>query len=327
MNVGFNVIQPGLLSLVQDSGRFGLHGIGLTTGGPLDRNAFRWANRLCENPENSALLEVAVGGLTLESTLHTRIAVTGAAMPFSINKKPAALWQTHTVAPGDRIELGFASAGNRCYLAVAGGFQIDPVFNSVSTVSREGLGGLHGDGSALKSGDFLRLAQPMETSTLWQLDEHLRPTDSGNSATLRVILGYQHADYDNLQKQRFFTSEYRVTKNCDRMGYRLEGAAITGAITGILSEGICQGAIQIPADGQPIILLSDRQTIGGYPKLGSVLSLDLDRLAQLGPGGKVRFEPISIEQAHNLLLLAEYRLQSLTLTRISHDPSATQHSD
>ena len=144
MNVGFNVIQPGLLSLVQDSGRFGLHGIGLTTGGPLDRNAFRWANRLCENPENSALLEVAVGGLTLESTLHTRIAVTGAAMPFSINKKPAALWQTHTVAPGDRIELGFASAGNRCYLAVAGGFQIDPVFNSVSTVSREGLGGLQG---------------------------------------------------------------------------------------------------------------------------------------------------------------------------------------
>jgi allophanate hydrolase subunit 2 len=144
---------------------------------------------------------------------------------------------------------------------------------------------------------------------------------------LRVIVGYQHAAYDNLQKQRFFTSEYRVTKNCDRMGYRLEGAAITGAITGILSEGICQGAIQIPADGQPIILLSDRQTIGGYPKLGSVLSLDLDRLAQLGPGGKVRFEPISIEQAHNLLLLAEYRLQSLTLTRISHDPSATQHSD
>ena len=132
--IGLKVIQPGIFSLPQDSGRFGQHAVGLTTGGPLDSNAFRWANRLCGNGVEATAIEVTIGGLVLESTTTTQIALTGADIPLTINKQPAALWQSHTLNPGDRIELGFSTAGSRGYLAVAGGFHIDPIFNSASTV-------------------------------------------------------------------------------------------------------------------------------------------------------------------------------------------------
>ena len=310
---GLKVIQPGIFSLPQDSGRFGLHGIGLTTGGPMDSDAFRWANRLCGNVQSATVIEVTVGGLILESSIKTTIAVTGANIPLTINKKPAALWQSHGINPGDRIELGFAIAGSRGYLAVAGGFQIEPIFNSVSTVPREGLGGLTQDGRPLQAGQIL----PCQA-----LEHHLDPVSvpkqrlpdyADNQARLRVILGYQQDAFSKVQKQLFFTSEYTVTESSDRMGYRLKGANIAPSIDGILSEGICLGAIQVPADGQPIILLNDRQTIGGYPKLGSVLSLDLGKLAQLMPGGKIQFEAISLEQAHNLLALDEQRFNTSQL--------------
>jgi biotin-dependent carboxylase-like uncharacterized protein len=310
---GLKVIQPGIFSLPQDSGRFGLHGIGLTTGGPMDSDAFRWVNRLCGNVQSATVIEVTVGGLILESSIKTTVAVTGANIPLTINKKPAALWQSHGINPGDRIELGFAIAGSRGYLAVAGGFQIEPIFNSVSTVPREGLGGLTQDGRPLQAGQIL----PCQA-----LEYHLDPVSvpkqrlpdyADNQARLRVILGYQQDSFSKVQKQLFFTSEYTVTESSDRMGYRLNGANIAPSIDGILSEGICLGAIQVPADGQPIILLNDSQTIGGYPKLGSVLSLDLSKLAQLMPGGTIQFEAISLEQAHNLLALDEQRFNTSQL--------------
>jgi biotin-dependent carboxylase-like uncharacterized protein len=310
---GLKVIQPGIFSLPQDSGRFGVHGIGLTTGGPMDSDAFRWANRLCGNAQSATVIEVTVGGLILESSVKTTVAVTGANIPLTINKKPAALWQSHGINPGDRIELGFAIAGSRGYLAVAGGFQIEPIFNSVSTVPREGLGGLTQDGQPLQAGQIL----PCQT-----LEHHLGsvsvpkrrlPDYADNQVRLRVILGYQQDAFSKVQKQIFFSSEYTVTESSDRMGYRLKGANIAPSIDGILSEGICLGAIQVPADGQPIILLNDRQTIGGYPKLGSVLSLDLGKLAQLMPGGTIQFEAISLEQAHNLLALDEQRFNNSQL--------------
>ncbi len=299
MNNHLRVIKPGIYSLLQDSGRYGQQSIGLTTGGPLDRSAFRCANLLCENPQNSACIEVTVGGLIVESTVKTTLTVTGADIPLRINKQPAALWQSHSINPGDLIELGFARSGSRAYLAVSGGFQAEPLFNSVATVPREGLGGLHADGSALKAGDILP-CQPIEDTSLWQLPEKLRADYSQNSARLRVVLGYQQESFSETQKQCFFRSQYSVTKYSDRMGYRLEGAEIIPAIKGILSEGICLGAIQFPPDGQPIVLLNDRQTMGGYPKIGSVLSLDIGKLAQLSAGGTVHFEPISIGQAQSL---------------------------
>lgn len=315
MSGGLKVIKPGIFSLLQDSGRYGQHSMGLTTGGPLDRSAFRWANLLCENPMDSASIEVTVGGLVLESKAKTTLAVTGADIPLSINKQPAPLWQSHSINPGDVIELGFARSGSRAYLAVGGGFQADPIFNSVATVPREGLGGLHADGTALKSGDLLP-CKPTETTSLWQLPENLRADYRQNSARLRVILGYQQEHFSETQQQLFFNSQYSVTKYSDRMGYRLEGAEIIPAIEGILSEGICLGAIQFPPNGQPIVLLNDRQTMGGYPKIGSVLSVDIGKLAQLSAGGRVNFEAISIDQAQSLLTENEKQFESKRLLKL-----------
>lgn len=314
-NSGFKVIQPGIFSLIEDAGRFGQHGIGLTSGGPLDRDAFRWANRLCGDQQTAAAIEITVGGLVLESKVNTTIAVTGANSPLSINKQSRELWQSHQVKVGDRIELGFATSGSRGYLAVAGGFTIEPIFNSVATVPREALGGLHRDGSALQAGDFIPCAESLSGSQL-RVPHRQRPDYADNNTLLRVVLGYQQQAFSRINKQLFFSSEYWVTESSDRMGFRLKGPAIKPTVDGILSEGICLGAIQVPADGQPIVLLNDRQTIGGYPKLGSVLSLDIGKLAQLLPGSRLRFEAISIEQAHNLLLLDQYRFASSALESV-----------
>ena len=313
--MSLKVIKPGIYSLLQDGGRYGQHSMGLTTGGPLDRNAFRWANLLCENPQDSASIEVTVGGLVLESTVTTTLAVTGADIPLSINKQPAALWQSHSVNPGDLIELGFARSGNRAYLAIGGGFQAEAIFNSVATVPREGLGGLNADGAALKSGELLP-CKPIENASLWQLPENLRADYRENSALLRMVLGYQQECFNETQKQLFFNTQYSVTKNSDRMGFRLQGAEIIPTIEGILSEGICLGAIQFPPDGQPIVLLNDRQTMGGYPKIGSVLSVDIGKLAQLSAGGTVRFEAISIDQAQSLLAENEKQFVSNQLLKL-----------
>lgn len=302
--MSFTVKAPGILSLLLDAGRFGQHEIGLTNGGPLDPTAFKWANRICGNSYNATAIEVSVGGLTLESQQDTQVALCGAELPLTINGKAADRWQTHAIKTGDKIAVGFGQeGGNRAYLAVQGGFQIKPQFNSSATVVREGVGGLHG--KALAKGDVLPLAEFQPQAILNLAAEH-RP-EYLTQVELRVVPGYQQPHFSQLKQRLFFSSEYTVGELCDRMGYRLEGVDVSADINGILSEGICTGAIQVPADGQPIVLMNDRQTIGGYPKIGSVLSLDLAKLAQLSPGDRVRFTAISIDDAHQALLLAQRR--------------------
>lgn len=310
---GFLVKQPGLLTLIQDGGRYGHHRIGLTSGGPLDAEAFKWANRLCENDLNATGLEVSIGGLVLEAQADTCLAVTGAHMPFKINGQDMSRWQSHHIKAGDKIELGFASAGTRAYLAVAGGFDIEKTFSSTATVTREAIGGLQGQ--KLQQGDFLP-CQNHPTGSLWTLPESEQPDYKG-SVTLRVILGYQQHTFDAVQQRLFFSSEYTLTDRADRMGFRLEGQAVKSTLNGILSEGICHGAVQIPADGQPIVLLNDRQTIGGYPKIGSVIARDTAQLSQCTPGTRISFEEISIERAHNINCLAERLFTTTSLQRIA----------
>ena len=300
---GFKVLQPGLLTLIQDAGRIGQHRIGLTTGGPLDSNAFAWANRLLNNDSNDTALEISIGGLVMEAQCDTYIVLTGAAMPLKINGTEQEGWYAHKVQAGDRIDIGFSSAGARAYLAVSGGFTVAKSFTSTATVTREGIGGLNGE--KLQQGDFLP-AEPAADQQVYRLPEAFRP-DYTAAVSLRVITGYQQDAFSDVQKRLFFSSEYKVTDRADRMGYRLEGPQITPSIDGILSEGICHGAIQVPADGQPIVLLNDRQTIGGYPKIGSMIAMDTARLTQLLPGSAVSFEEISIDAAHNLRCLEQAR--------------------
>jgi biotin-dependent carboxylase-like uncharacterized protein len=302
---GFRVKQPGLLTLIQDRGRFGAFNLGLTTGGPLDSLAFDWANRLLGNDINASCLEVSFGGLCLESRVETSIVITGAKMPCKINGAEINQWQTRAVSQGDIIELGYATDGTRAYLAVAGGFNIIPSFGSSATVVREKIGGLNGD--KLQVDDHLPCF-PSAVAQHYYLGDEDRP-QYGESAILRLVPGYQHTAFDPTQQWRFFNSEYRVSDRCDRMGFRLEGEAVHSGMAGMLSEGICHGAVQIPADGQPIVLMNDRQTIGGYPKIGSVIPLDTAKLAQLSPGATIRFESISPEYAHNLHWLEKSRFE------------------
>lgn len=295
------VIQPGLMSLLQDRGRFGRADIGLTNGGPLDPLAARIANQLLQNNPDATLIEVSFGGLLLRTRVDTQVAITGAELPLSIDGVEQPMWSTLDLRAGDEISLGFSEQGCRSYLAVLGGFQIAPSFGSTATVVREGIGGLNGQ--RLAGGDRLPVSAAPLRDRLW-LPPRLRPRYH-QRATVRVIPGYQQQHFPRIEQRRFFGSEYLVSQRCDRMGYRLEGSAVACDIEGILSEGIAPGAIQIPADGQPIVLLNDRQTIGGYPKIGSALSLDCGALAQLRPGDSVRFTPISEHTAHNALHLAD----------------------
>ncbi len=302
--------QPGLLSLLMDRGRFGVHNLGLTTGGPLDFVAFDWANHLLGNDPNATCIEIGFGGLQLEAENATSFAITGATTAVTLNGEPIEQWRSYDLAAGDRLELSFATAGTRSYLAVAGGFDIEPMFGSTATVLREKLGGLRGD--KLQQDDLLPCGGgPVDRH--YRLAEAERPV-YGDSARLRVVPGYQYAAFGLAQRWRFFNSEYRVTDRCDRMGFRLEGENVASGMVGMLSEGICLGAIQVPADGQPIVLMHDRQTIGGYPKIGSVIPLDLAALAQLGPGASVTFEAVDQSQAHSIHLLqqAAFRRASLS---------------
>ena len=155
------MIKPGVLSLVQDAGRLGFHHLGLTTGGPLDSLAFRWVNRLCQNPLTAAALEISVGGLELEAQVDSCFSVTGASLPLAINGRERELWRSHRVKAGDRVTLGFARLGMRAYLAVAGGFAVAPEFGSVATVCREGVGGL--GGGPLAAGDVLRITHETDS--------------------------------------------------------------------------------------------------------------------------------------------------------------------
>ncbi|MDP5064506.1 MAG: biotin-dependent carboxyltransferase family protein [Haliea sp.] len=309
------VRQPGLLSLLQDRGRFGQHHLGLTTGGPMDLEAFLICQRLLGNTPDCTLIECSFGGLELDAQTETLLCVTGAHVALHINDQPKDLWTTHRVRPGDHIRLGRAERGCRSYVGVAGGFTVAPQFGSTACVLREGIGGLNG--SKLAPGDLLPCATQTRRQRL-QLAPGARPKYT-TQTTVRVVLGYQHGHFPPLQQRRFFSSPWTISQRADRMGYCLEGPAIACDIQGIVSEGICFGAIQVPADGQPIVLLNDRQTIGGYPKLGAALSVDAARMSQLIPGGTVHFAAITSQTAHNVLHLQQWRLQNLPLHPLAED--------
>ncbi len=305
--VGFVVERPGVMTLIQDAGRIGHHRLGITSGGPADPLAFDWANRLCGNEPGTTALEITVGGLVLRCERSTRIALCGADMPMSINGELVDAWRSYHVNAGDRISVGYARTGVRAYLAVVGGLAILPILGSTSTVVREALGGL--DGRKLEAGDQLPCGDSQEIDCL-KVPTGYRPVYS-KRVLLRVVTGYQYDAFDVAQRQQFFSSEYRVSKQCDRMGYRLEGPSLMCELPEMLSEGICLGAIQVPPDGKPIILMCDRQTIGGYPKLGSVISVDLAQLAQLSSGGTVSFTAITPAEARQIRLAATRQFQQV----------------
>ncbi len=303
MNI--KVISPGVLTTVQDTGRFGHQAAGIPEAGAMDRASLRLANALVGNPEDAAALELTVFGGTFEFDGEGTIALTGADMRPFLNGNRMAMNTAVPVKAGDRLELGAASQGMRAYLAVSGGIDVPVVLGSRSTDLKSRLGGL--DGRKLRAGDVLEngsrpqaaaeLAEVQGTPCEPVLQRLAKATDPEGVTRIRFLFGPQDAMFAEDAKKTFTDSIYTLSAACDRMGYRLEGAAVPSLNgTDILSEGICFGSIQVPANGQPIVMMADHQTTGGYAKIGTVLSEDLPLLAQLGPGKRIRFASVTLEE-------------------------------
>ncbi|XPV67420.1 MAG: biotin-dependent carboxyltransferase family protein [Halarcobacter sp.] len=297
--MSLEVLNNPIFTTLQDSGRYSYTHLGVTPSGVMDESAYLYANKMLLNPPQTNILEISFSNLILKVNGNTNIAITGAICEFFINDIKKKCWHTYSVKSGDILKIGKILEGSRVYLGVSGGFDIDKEFGSNSTTIKEKLGGLYGE--KLKKGDILPFKTTLDNHSK-RLKEEYIPKYS-DELTLRVILSYQEQNFSKEQKKKFFSSTYTITNDFNRMACKLSGEAIKCDINGIVSEGIAFGAIQIPSDGQPIILLKERQTIGGYPKIGSVLSIDCFKLAQMKVASKVRFEPISIEKAQQKLRL------------------------
>ncbi|MEP3561460.1 MAG: biotin-dependent carboxyltransferase family protein [Marinobacter sp.] len=294
---GFYVTRPGFFTLLQDAGRRGVMHMGLTTGGAMDRHAWAWANHLLGNRYRAAALEITFGGATFTSGLDTQIVVTGAEVQLTVNGEPKPLWTTIRIETGDTVALSAPRAGVRSYLAVRGGFVADAhLGNSCATVFREGTGGFLSDGQPLNEGDFLACAAAAPPVANRTIPNQWIP-DYSTPLTLDVVPCAQIERFSTAARATFFTNTYTLSPQSDRMGARLSGPTLEVSGRQLISEGTSLGAIQVPADGQPIILLQDRQTIGGYPKLGAVTPRSLDALAQRPPCTRLRFNETTLHDA------------------------------
>ncbi len=307
----FEVVQPGPLTTVQDLGRYGYQQYGVPSSGAMDSYALRIGNLLVGNAENAASLEITLFGCQLRALQDTVVAVTGADLGVTINGKPAPQWQAIPVRKDDVIAFPRLKSGCRAYLSVAGGFPVSPVMGSASTYVRAGIGGY--EGRALRKGDVLRTAKPMRQPAQVPIPHRYIPA-YGNRITLRVVLGPQDDYFTDEGIRTFLSSDYTVSTQADRMGYRLEGARIRHkAKADIISDGIPLGAVQVPGDGLPIILLADRQTTGGYTKIATVISADIPLIAQAKPGDTVRFRQVSPDEAITALREQEKMIESVKL--------------
>lgn len=321
------ILTPGLLTTVQDYGRIGYQKYGFSVSGAMDRASYAYANALVGNPDGAAALECTMLGPSFEVQADMAIAVTGADMQPVKNGQPMPMNKAVKVKRGDVIALGTARTGCRAYVAAAGGIAVAPVMGSRSTHMKCRIGGYQG--RKLAAGDVLPVGSartddsPADTvygahggSAGRQLSESSRvkaadtegrkklktlselraaslaAVNAGTQAAvpLRVISGPQEEYFAGAGEQTFFSEVYHLTENCDRMGYKLDGASVASAAgVDIVSDGIAFGAVQIPPNGKPIIMLADRQTTGGYAKIGTVAAEDIPKLVQLRPGAAVRF--------------------------------------
>ncbi len=292
----FQVITPGAFSTVQDMGRIGFQQFGVPVSGALDQFACRVANLLVHNSENAAVLELTFLGPTLKALSDGIVAVTGADMPVLVNDRFQPQWQSFAVSPGDLISIKAAQKGVRAYLAVGGGISVPEVMGSRSTLVGAGIGGF--DGRALSKSDVLCRGHANPVPSGQTLPEAFRPRLE-NNVTLRALPGPQDDRFDE-GMDLFFRSDFRVSSHADRRGCRLEGPTIMmkANMPGtIISEPNIAGMVQVPPDGQPIIMLVET-TVGGYAKIATVITPDLDLVAQLRPGDIVRFSRVNLAEAH-----------------------------
>jgi len=313
----FHVLRPGFFTTVQDLGRYGYLKYGVPISGAMDTFSMVAANILVANNPNDACLEITLIGPELQALADTQIAVTGGVVSVKIDGKDAPMWQTLTVRKGEKVSLGKVEKGCRSYLAVRGGINVPSVLGSKSTHTRGKLGGI--EGRQLKAGDVIYGFDASLLEDCYKMPENLIP-QFFDEFTVHVVLGPQLDMFTDKGVETFLSSQYKVTIESDRMGYRLDGPTIEHKDKAeIVSDALLPGAIQVPRNGKPIVIMRDAQTTGGYPKIAVVITSDLDLLGQAKPNTIVRFSEIALEDAHKRLLEYRKKLSNLAqkLVRIS----------
>jgi antagonist of KipI len=308
------VRAPGLLTTVQDLGREGFGPMGVSASGAADPVALRIGNRLVGNPEGASGLEMTLLGGTFVFPERAVVALSGSDFGASLDDQPVEMWKSVEVRQGQTLRLGATRTGARCYLCVRGGIDVKLFLGSASTHLLSGLGGFQG--RALRAGDVLRIGTASGSfRTFRKRSVSARAvTQLTPRKVLRVTPGPQSDRFSQEAQDAFYAGTYRVTEESNRMGLRLQGAAIVSNAGGeMISEGVSLGAVQITVGGLPIILFVEQQTTGGYPKIANVISADLSSLGQLRPRDEIRFERVEMESARALLMDQEKLLASQEL--------------
>lgn len=315
------IIKPGLLTTIQDAGRNGWQRYGVVVGGVMDSLSFRIANRLLGNPEGLAVLEITLQGPTIQFEEFTYCVLTGADLSPRLNSQTITLYRPFPVHPGDELSFNYPNIGCRTYLAVSGGFVVAEVLGSRSTYLRSAMGGYKGrklqEGDRLQSGthegmdQLCNFFQFSQTKRYPLVSQTLNPSYQ-TYRSIRFLPGPEWHLFNNDAQKQWQEQSFLVMPQSDRMGYRLQGPPIQlTKAEEMLSSAVTMGTVQVPSDGQPIILMADRQTTGGYPRLAQIITADLPVLAQVRPGDKLRFQLCSLEEARSALMEQERQLANL----------------
>lgn len=302
------VHAPGLQTTVQDLGRNGFGPLGVSPSGAADPISLRLGNRLIGNGESAAGLEMMLLGGTFTFPDGAILALTGSDFGATLDDVRVDVGDSVEARPGQALRLGPTNSAARCYLCVQGGIAVKPFLGSAATHILSGLGGF--EGRALRKGDVLHIGSARKAfrkrTLARQALEHL-----SHRKVLRATAGPQVDWFSESSLRSFYANTYRVGEQSNRMGLRLEGAAITQSGTGqMITEGVSLGAIQVPAGGSPIILFVEQQTAGGYPKIANVIAADIHRVGQLRPRDEIRFEEVTFDVARALLIEQEKLLAS-----------------
>ena len=319
------VLEPGLLTTVQDKGRYGYQRSGVPVSGALDVFALRVANILAGNDDGDAALEVTVIGPVVRFLSDTWIAIAGADLSAELDGSPIPTWEGVNVSTGSVLRFHGARDGMRSYLAVAGGIDVPIVMGSSSTYLTGSFGGF--EGRALRAGDILQTkgSEPRAKFAKRVLPDHLEAPTYGHAHRIRVVLGPQQDAFTPGGVAVFLNSRYSVSLESDRTGYRLEGPTIEHKSgPDIVSDGSPLGAVQVPGDGLPIILLADRGTTGGYAKIATVIGPDIGTLAQAMPGDTLTFQSVTVEEAHAILRQEADVLEAVRSDPVKSEVKATQ---
>ena len=296
----FKVINPGLYSTMQDLGRYGYQQQGIVVSGAMDQFAIQAGNVFAGSLRNDAAIEITMMGPTLEAQNNTIISICGSNLSPMIDNIPIRMWCSQFIGRGQVLSFGKRQNGMRAYICVTGGFDIPQLLNSSSTYVKGKMGGY--EGRPLKVGDILHGKKDnIDTNRLGLgLADESIPTYNPEEP-IRVILGPDDDCFTQKGIRTFLSSTYKISNSADRMGYRLEGPVIEHkSKADIISDAINIGTIQVPKDGNPIILMSDRQTTGGYTRIANVISADIPLIAQRYPSQTIRFEAITVEKTQEL---------------------------